>query len=67
MDYYPMKWKSLSIILIVKGNDEVEQKNFRPVCHLNVFGKLFEHLIKKRLEEKLMEKQVLLDTQFGFR
>lgn len=56
---FPKPWKKAMVALIPKG---VENK-YRPICILDTLGKLFEHLIKNKLEALIN----LVDTQYGFR
>lgn len=48
-------------MLIPKKKDK-----YRPICLLNACGKLYEQLIKIRLEKDLDEHGGLSDRQFGF-
>ena len=49
-----------------KGNHEFVE-NYRPVSTLPIFGKIFEKIIHKRLYNFFISKQILPQTQFGFR
>jgi len=40
---------------------------YRPLCMLDVVGKLFERIVCNRLEEELEERSGISDWQFGFR
>lgn len=40
---------------------------YRPICLLDTLGKLYEQLIKGRLECELEDRAVLSDRQYGFR
>lgn len=63
----PITWKKANLILIPKGEarSQEEQKH-RPLCLLDVMGKLFEILIRGRLLEEAQEKQGLSGMQFSF-
>lgn len=62
---FPNEWKKAKLILIPKG--KAEEMNFRPICLLNSVNKLYESLLKKRLEKELEIKEAISDRQFGFR
>lgn len=65
---FPSEWKIAKLVLIEKGKkDSQGNMTYRPICLLNVLGKVMEHLIKARLTKEMREKGVLADTQFGFR
>lgn len=49
------------VALIPKG--EPDDMKFRPICILDVLGKLLEHLIKIKLEQHI----TISDSQYGFR
>ncbi|XP_064214106.1 uncharacterized protein LOC135266775 [Tribolium castaneum] len=65
---FPTRWKEAKLVLIPKTKQDSEGiRKFRPICLLDIMGKLFEHLIRSRLEKELDEKGGLADSQFGFR
>lgn len=66
---FPVIWKEASVSLIWKGKstDASCPSSFRPICLLSTVGKLFERLIRDRLERELEQKGGLSDRQFGFR
>ena len=49
-----------------KGNRELIE-NYRPVSTLPIFGKIFEKIIHNRLYNFFVSKNILPQTQFGFR
>lgn len=59
--YFPTEWKKAKLVLIRKPGSS----KYRPVCLLDVFGKLFERLIADRLYKEVKGK--LYDHQYGFR
>lgn len=66
--HFPRLWKVGKLVLIEKPKMESSSAiNYRPICLLNASGKLFESLIKARLETELEENDRLFDRQFGFR
>lgn len=54
----PNSQKQAEVVIIKKGEDKdlIKPKSYRPICLLNVLGKLQEKLLCKRLEECRMEK-----------
>ncbi|XP_060536219.1 uncharacterized protein LOC132708112 [Cylas formicarius] len=44
-----------------------QDKKYRPICLINVAGKLLEHLLVKRLKEEIERTGGLADEQHGFR
>lgn len=57
---FPKIWKSARLVLLEKG----KTATFRPLCLLNVLGKLYEHLLLQRLK---LECDELSESQYGFR
>lgn len=65
---FPDIWKIARLVLLEKPKkDTAAETTYRPICLLDVAGKILEGLIKKRLEEELEEKQIIHTHQFGFR
>jgi len=65
---FPRPWKVAKLVLLRKGEKPLDNpSSYRPICLLNTVGKLFERLIKRRMEKHLQENEDLNDRQFGFR
>lgn len=65
---FPTPWKRARLLLTPKpGRDQSAAGGFRPICLLDTLGKLFEGIIRKRLDTKLEIKAPLDHMQFGFR
>ncbi|KAL0271398.1 UNVERIFIED_CONTAM: hypothetical protein PYX00_008499 [Menopon gallinae] len=65
---FPNIWKTARVILIPKPRKSPEEdQKFRPICLLDEWGKLYERLVRARLEEALEQGGGLATTQFGFR
>lgn len=65
--YFPEQWKEARLVLLRKGKKPLDEpSSYRPLCLLNTVGKLFEKLIKIRLENWLGVGG-LSENQFGFR
>lgn len=64
---FPCPWKTAKLVLIAKlGKPPDLPGSYRPLCLINSIAKLFEHLIKERLEHELERRQPLSEMQFGF-
>jgi len=65
---FPAVWKRAKLILLRMGNKPPDQaSSYRPICLLNTQEKLFERIIKGRLEAHLLQVGNLNDRQFGSR
>jgi len=62
----PSVWREARVVLIPKGVRE-GGPSYRPVSLLNVFDKLYEHLLRKRIENQMEKGEGLSGNQFGFR
>lgn len=64
---FPDVWKTAKLILIEKERKPTDtETSYRPICLLDALGKVFEKLIKVRLEEELDKSGGLAPLQFGF-
>ena len=61
---FPDKWKIARLILLEKPKKPGQKTGYRPICLLNVAGKLLERLLLTRLEA---EGGTMSDRQYGFR
>lgn len=66
---YPTVWKRARLVLLRKPNKDGDEANcFRPICLLNELSKLFERLIKIRMQDHMRDmNNGLSDNRFGFR
>lgn len=65
---FPKCWKVARLVLLPKvATPGGSPSAYRPLCLLNTISKVFESLIKRRLEEELAEVGDLSENQFGFR
>ena len=65
---FPTEWKRSKLILLRKGDKPLDNpSSYRPICLLDVEGKLFEHLILGRLKRELERTGNLAENQYGFR
>lgn len=62
-------WKTARLILIDKnkGGDPSLPSSYRPLSLLNTLGKLFEMLLRPRIQQAVQEAGGLNDRQYGFR
>lgn len=64
---FPTIWKRARVILIWKSGKPLDNpSSFRPICLLDDIGKVYEALIKGRLELELKEKGGMSKNQYGF-
>jgi len=62
------EWKVSKLVLLRKGDKPLENPStYRPICLLNTIGKLFERIIKSRIENYLETTNGLDPKQFGVR
>lgn len=66
---FPRRWKEAEVVLIGKGKGGAvtDPAGYRPICLISVLGKLYERLLKVRLEREIDDKGGLSDRQYGFR
>lgn len=63
---FPAKWKEATVVLLWKGKPMDSSSAFRPICLISILGKLYERVIKCRLEQELNRNGGLSNMQFGF-
>ena len=59
------RWKKARLALIPKPGKPPDQ--VRPLCLLDTLSKLFERIVLDRLDNHLVRKKVLSNSQYGFR
>lgn len=64
--YFPLSWKVGKILPLKKNATSSSLDEFRPISLLSNIGKLFEHIIKIKLEDELIIDPISC-FQFGFR
>ena len=56
------------VVLLSKENKPPDEpSSYRPLCMLDIAGKLFQRIISVRLEAAIQQVGSLCDNQFGFR
>lgn len=61
------EWKTTRLVLLEKKQGEFGEMIYRPLCMLNAYSKLLEHLLVDQLLSELNDKGGLADHQYGFR
>lgn len=65
---FPKIWKTAKVVLFHKeGRDRKYCNSYRPICLLNVWGKLYDKLLTKRLVYFLESRKLINNQQYGFR
>ena len=66
--FFPTNWKKSKITPIPKkGKDSVSPGDFRPISLLPNISKVFEVIVKDSLLQLCAEKDIINESQFGFR
>ena len=65
--YFPSELKLGCITPIFKKGDKFTISNYRPVCSLSPFSKVFERIIYNRMIEFIDKYDIFSKNQFGFR
>ena len=65
--YFPEELKIGCITPIYKKDDKTNVSNYRPVCSLSPFSKIFERVIYLRMLTFIEKYELFSRTQFGFR
>ena len=65
--YFPVELKTGCITPIYKNGNRDNITNYRPICSLSPFSKIFERLIYNRMISFIEKYNLLSNTQFGFR
>ena len=63
----PLDWKSANVVPIFKKGDRSEVQNYRPVSLTSLVCKLLESILKDKIMDHLIEKQLITESQHGFR
>ena len=53
--------------IVYKADDDTDVNNYRPIFLLSHFNRIFEKLIKRRMESFIEQKNLLSTSQYGFR
>jgi len=64
---FPERLKYAVIKSIFKNGDRNNVSNYRPISLLPAFSKVFEKVLYVRMYQHLINNDILVDDQFGFR
>ena len=65
---FPTVWKYAEAVMIPKGGKDLSKlENHRMISLLPVLGKVYERIVKKRLNFEIERRKLLKDIQCGFR
>lgn len=65
---FPEEWKRARLVLLKKGDKPLgSPSSYRPICLLDIEGKLYEHLLLSRLKGEIERTGGLAKNQYGFR
>ena len=64
---FPNKLKYARVVPLFKDQNPNLCSNYRPISILNVFSKIYEKVIKNRMDEFIQKNNILTTSQFGFR
>ena len=64
---FPSCLKNARVVPVFKSGDNTLVQNYRPICVVNFFTKIFEKLMCVRLNRYLISNKLLCDQQLGFR
>ena len=63
---FPQKLKNAKVIPLYKKGAKSDINNYRPISLLNIFSKIFEKVMKKKLLNFIDSHKILTKSQFGF-
>lgn len=68
LSHFPTPWKISDVIFFHKnGRNSKDPKSYRPISLLPAISKIFEKIIKFRLNHELETKNIINNKQYGFR
>lgn len=68
LHYFPTLWKRARVIPILKsGKPSNLISSYRPISLLSCTGKIFEKIIRDKIQYIITEKNIIPNQQFGFR
>lgn len=68
LHYFPSSWKIAKIIPILKSGKPTNFiTSYRPISLLSSVGKIFEKIIKDKIQSFMIDKMIIPNEQFGFR
>lgn len=68
LQHFPTSWKTATVVPVPKPNKNHKLPNsYRPISLLSIISKLAEKIILDRVREHVINNNILVDYQFGFR
>lgn len=64
---FPEAFKMAEITPIYKSGNKADPLNYRPISIISNFAKIFEKIIKQRINDYLNKYKILSERQYGFR
>ena len=64
--YFPVELKTGCITPIFKKGDKYSIDNYRPVCSLSQFSKIFEKIVYKHMITFIHRNKIITSSQYGF-
>lgn len=64
---FPEAFKFSKVVPIFKKNNNLEYKNYRPICIIPTISNVFEKIIKKQVTAYFERNKLFTSRQFGFR
>ena len=65
--YFPLELKTGCITPTYKKGEHSNIENYRPVCSLSQFSKIFEKVIYHQMINYIEKNNIITNSQFGFR
>ena len=62
----PSRWKTSLVTPVLKKPPSISPCNYRPISITSIFARLFEKIIKKKIESHLEEHSIISHCQHGF-
>ena len=63
----PSEWKRAKITPLLKGGEQTNPMNYRPISVLCVLSKVLEKIVFKQVYKHLENNDILISSQYGFR
>ena len=64
---FPNQWKQANVCPVFKKDNKSDKTNYRPISLLSSSSKLLEQIVYKRLYEYLMDNNLLIQHNYGFK
>ena len=64
--YFPVELKTGCISPIYKKGDKCSIENYRPICSLSQFSKIFEKVVYKNMMKFILKNKIISNSQYGF-